>query len=167
MLNWSETILGLDPARAAQLTAVVAVGIAAGAAVAAKTVQIDKTEKILPVGVSVGITVMLMVFAREWWTLAIGLFIIGGIGGFFVVPMNALLQHRGHLIMGAGHSIAVQNFNDHLAILAMQGMYADMLKLNIPLEVIVVFFGLMLAAVMHYLWRRHGAKPSRLSASDA
>jgi MFS transporter, LPLT family, lysophospholipid transporter len=159
VLNWSETILGMDPTSATQITALVAVGIAAGAAVAAKTVQLEKAVKILPIGIAVGITVMLMVFARQWWVLAIGLLIIGGLGGFFVVPMNALLQHRGHLLMGAGHSIAVQNFNEHLSILAMQGMYAGMLKLSMPLEVIVVFFGLMLAVVMHYLWRRHGAGP--------
>ncbi len=167
VLNWSETILGLDPTRATQITAVVAVGIAAGAAVAAKTVQLDRAVKILPLGIAVGIIVMLMVFARQWWLLVIGLLIIGGVGGFFVVPMNALLQHRGHLLMGAGHSIAVQNFNEHLSILAMQGMYAGMLKLNMPLEVIVVFFGLMLATVMHYLWRRHGGGPAGGRVTDA
>ncbi|MFN0316404.1 MAG: lysophospholipid transporter LplT [Burkholderiales bacterium] len=166
VLNWSETILGMDPTQATQITALVAVGIAVGAAVAAKTVQLERAVKILPMGIAVGITVMLMVFARQWWLLAIGLLIIGGLGGFFVVPMNALLQHRGHLLMGAGHSIAVQNFNEHLSILAMQGMYAGMLKLDMPLEVIVVFFGLMLAVVMHYLWRRHGGTAVGVRVSD-
>jgi len=162
VLNWSETVLHFDPARAAQLTAVVAVGIAIGAAIAAKTVQLEKAIRVLPMGIAMGVAVMSMVFAREWWLVVIGLLLIGSLAGFFLVPMNALLQHRGHLLMGAGHSIAVQNCNEHLSILAMQGIYAGMLKLSLPLEVIVVFFGLMLATIMHYLWRRHGLAPRPL-----
>jgi hypothetical protein len=77
-------------------------------------------------------------------------------GGYFVVPMNALLQHRGHLLMGAGHSIAVQNFNENLSILVLLGSYALMLKIEMPLNSIIVAFGLFLAGSMTIIWRRHG-----------
>lgn len=167
VLNWSETMLGYDPGEAAQLTAVVAVGIAVGAILAARLVRLERAVRVLPVGIAMGITVMCMVFARESWLVMAGLALIGALGGFFLVPMNALLQHRGHLLMGAGHSIAVQNFNEHLSILAMQGMYAGMLRLNWSLEVIVVFFGLMLTVIMHMLWRIHGAYQNRPVVTDS
>jgi hypothetical protein len=78
-------------------------------------------------------------------------------GGFFVVPMNALLQHRGHLLMGAGHSIAVQNFNENLSVLTMLAIYAILIKLNIDLNIVIVLFGLSLAAVMYLIGKRHAA----------
>ena len=81
---------------------------------------------------------------------------IGAIGGFFVVPMNALLQHRGHLLMGAGHSIAVQNFNENISILVMSGAYATMQRAGMSVTAIIVIFGLMVAGTMFYLWRKHG-----------
>jgi hypothetical protein len=69
--------------------------------------------------------------------------------------MNALLQHRGHLLMGAGHSIAVQNFNENLSILVLLGVYALMIKLELPMPAIIVSFGLLIAASMAYLTRKH------------
>ena len=84
------------------------------------------------------------------------LVVAGGMAGFFVVPMNALLQHRGHLLMGAGHSIAVQNFNENLSILLMQGCYAWMIGASYSYTVIVILFGLFIAGTMGWLYRRHG-----------
>jgi hypothetical protein len=84
------------------------------------------------------------------------LFLIGTMGGFFVVPMNALLQHRGHLLMGAGHSIAVQNFNENLSILALLGVYAVMIRANLHIDTIIIWFGLLVAGSMSWLWRKHG-----------
>jgi ABC-type multidrug transport system fused ATPase/permease subunit len=83
------------------------------------------------------------------------LLIIGLLSGFFVVPMNALLQHRGHVLMSAGHSIAVQNFNENLSILTMLAVYAIMITLNLDLNVIIVLFGLSLAGMMWLIGRRH------------
>jgi hypothetical protein len=83
--------------------------------------------------------------------------LIGLLSGFFVVPMNALLQHRGHVLMSAGHSIAVQNFNENLSILTMLAMYAIMITLNLDLDVIIVLFGLSLAGIMYLIQRRHMA----------
>ncbi|MES2760461.1 MAG: lysophospholipid transporter LplT, partial [Pseudomonadota bacterium] len=85
------------------------------------------------------------------------LILIGILSGFFVVPMNALLQHRGHVLMSAGHSIAVQNFNENLSILTMLAMYAIMISLNLDLNVIIVLFGLSVAGTMWAIKRRHAA----------
>jgi ABC-type multidrug transport system fused ATPase/permease subunit len=85
------------------------------------------------------------------------LLIIGLLSGFFVVPMNALLQHRGHVLMSAGHSIAVQNFNENLSILTMLAVYAIMITLNLDLNIIIVLFGFTLAGLMYMIGRRHAA----------
>src|SRR5450756_1934891 len=84
------------------------------------------------------------------------LIVIGAMGGYFVVPMNALLQHRGHLLMGAGSSIAVQNFNENLSIFAMLALYAAMEKLDLSIYLIILVFGLLLSGIMTALYRRHG-----------
>ena len=81
----------------------------------------------------------------------------GLLGGFFLVPMNALLQHRGHVLMSAGHSIAVQNFNENLSILPMLAMYSLMLRAHLNLDIIILLFGLFLAGTMLYIMRRHQA----------
>jgi LPLT family lysophospholipid transporter-like MFS transporter len=81
--------------------------------------------------------------------------LIGGLAGFFVVPMNALLQHRGHILMGAGHSIAVQNFNENLSILLMTGTYAVLMMFGLSIEVLTVLFGLFVAGAMLMVKRRH------------
>ena len=76
------------------------------------------------------------------------LLVTGGLAGFFVVPMNALLQHRGHVLLSAGHSIAVQNFNEQLNILLMVAMYTLLLWLQLPINIIIVMFGTVVAVLM-------------------
>jgi LPLT family lysophospholipid transporter-like MFS transporter len=97
-----------------------------------------------------------MVFVESWQVAVVLLMLIGTMGGFFVVPMNALLQHRGHLLMGAGHSIAVQNFNENLSILVLLGAYTLMIRGQLHIDTIIVLFGLLVAGVMYLLWRKHG-----------
>jgi uncharacterized YccA/Bax inhibitor family protein len=92
----------------------------------------------------------------DWHLAMVFLILIGAMGGFFVVPMNALLQHRGHLLMGAGHSIAVQNFNENISILAMNGAYAAMEWGGMSINSMIVVFGLMVTVSMFWLWRKHG-----------
>jgi hypothetical protein len=77
-------------------------------------------------------------------------------GGFFVVPMNALLQHRGHLLMGSGSSIAVQNFNENMCIFVMLALYAVMDKLDFGIYTIIIVFGLLLSGIMTALYKKHG-----------
>ncbi len=156
VLAWAGLALEFDLERATQLTAVVAVGIAAGSILAAKSVSLDRAVRVLPVGIAMGLLVIGMVFVTDWRLAVVLLTASGAMGGYFVVPMNALLQHRGHLLMGAGHSIAVQNFNENLSILALLGCYALMLKAELSINTIVVAFGLFLAGSMAIIWRIHG-----------
>lgn len=155
VLGWAAVALHYDMASAAQLTAWVAVGIAIGSVLAAKFVKLEHSVNVLPVGIAMGLMVLLMIPVTNN-VLATGLLIvIGAMGGYFVVPMNALLQHRGHLLMGAGCSIAVQNFNENLSIFAMLGLYAVMEKLNFGIYMIIAVFGFLLAGSMSLLYKKH------------
>jgi LPLT family lysophospholipid transporter-like MFS transporter len=156
LLGWAAVALHFDISAAAQLTAWFAIGIAIGAVLAARFVTLQHSVKVLPVGIAMGLMVLLMIPISNS-TLAILLLItLGAMGGYFVVPMNALLQHRGHLLMGSGSSIAVQNFNENLSIFAMLGLYAAMEKLHLNIYLIILVFGLLLSGIMTVLYRRHG-----------
>ncbi len=156
LLGWAAVALHYNISAAAQLTAWFAIGIAIGAVLAAKLVTLEHSVKVLPVGIAMGVAVIIMIPITNS-TLAILLLIaMGAMGGYFVVPMNALLQHRGHLLMGAGHSIAVQNFNENLSIFAMLGLYALMERMDLSIYLILLVFGLMLSGIMAALYRRHG-----------
>lgn len=156
VLGWAAVALHYDIASAAKLTAWVAIGIAIGSVLAAKFVKLENSVKVLPIGIAMGLVVLIMIPITNS-TLAILLLIaIGAMGGYFVVPMNALLQHRGHLLMGAGSSIAVQNFNENLSIFAMLALYAVMEKLQLSIYIIILVFGLLLSGIMTALYKRHG-----------
>ena len=155
VLKWADVALGMPLSQASMLQGVVAIGIATGAVVAARWVPLTKSVNVLPVGVAMGVVVIAMNFVHSA-VLAIPLMIlIGAFAGFFVVPMNALLQHRGHILMGAGHSIAVQNFNENLSILAMLGIYSVMLSLNLSIYAIIAIFGLLVSVSMLLVHRHH------------
>ncbi len=155
VLTWASLALKFSLERATQLTAVVAFGIALGSVLAAKYVSLKRAVRVLPVGIAMGLLVITMVFVTDWRIAIVLLVLIGAMGGYFVVPMNALLQHRGHLLMGAGHSIAVQNFNENLSILVLLGVYALMIKIDLPIQAIIISFGLFIAGSMAYLTRKH------------
>ena len=155
VLKWAEVALGYTLSQATVLQGIGAVGIAVGAVMAARFVPLNRAVNVVPVGIGMGLLVIAMVFARSV-TLAMPLMIlIGVLAGFFVVPMNALLQHRGHILMGAGHSIAVQNFNENLSILTMLGVYALLLWFDFSIYTVIVLFGLFVAATMALVRRRH------------
>jgi MFS transporter, LPLT family, lysophospholipid transporter len=156
VLSWAAVALQYDMARAAVLTAWVAVGIALGAVLAASFVKLEQSVKVLPVGIAMGLMVLVMIPITNSLLATLLLIVIGTMGGYFVVPMNALLQHRGHLLMGAGSSIAVQNFNENLSIFAMLGLYALMQKLQLSIYLIILVFGLLLSGIMAALYRKHG-----------
>jgi len=118
-------------------------------------VSLDHSVRVLPVGIAMGIAVSAMTFVAHIWIALPLLMLIGACGGYFVVPMNALLQHRGHRLMGAGHSIAVQNFNENVSILVMLGVYALMIGAGVSVHTAVLAFGLFVALSMTLIWRRH------------
>jgi MFS transporter, LPLT family, lysophospholipid transporter len=157
VLEWAKTHLHLPLDQAAKLQGVVAVGIAVGAVLAARYIPLKRSLSVTKIGIAMGLFVPLMTLVNsEAYALPM-LVIVGGLAGFFVVPMNALLQHRGHVLMSAGHSIAVQNFNENLNILLMLGIYSVLIKLNVPINVVIVLFGLFVAATMLIVMRRHQA----------
>jgi LPLT family lysophospholipid transporter-like MFS transporter len=128
VIKWAESALQLGLSKSSMLQGVVAVGVALGAAGAARMITLRKSVRVIPLGIAMGIIVLVMNFVHHLWLAVPLLVLIGALSGFFVVPMNALLQHRGHILMGAGHSIAVQNFNENLSILALTGFYLLMIR---------------------------------------
>lgn len=156
ILAWAASSLGLDIERGTQLTALVAVGLALGSIIAAKFVPLNHSVRVLPLGIIMGLVVVSMVWVNTLWLAVIMLIVIGALAGSFVIPMNALLQHRGHLLMGSGHSIAVQNLNENVSILLMLGGYALMLKAELSINTITIIFGAFIALTMGILTRIHG-----------
>ncbi len=157
VLKWAERSLHMPLDKATSLIGVVAIGVAVGAAMAAKMIPLKKSLTVIPLGIIMGLVVTAMTMVYSLAIAVVLLLLIGFLSGFFVVPMNALLQHRGHVLMSAGHSIAVQNFNENLSILTMLALYALMITLNLDLNVIIVLFGLSLAGIMWLIGRRHAA----------
>ena len=155
VLKWAEVALGYTLSQATFLQGVVAVGIAGGAVVAAKLVPLNRAVDVAPVGIAMGLIVIIMNFVTSLAVALPLLVLIGGLAGFFVVPMNALLQHRGHILMGAGHSIAVQNFNENLSILAMLGLYAFLIWLDLSIFWVIPMFGLFVSLSMLLVRKRH------------
>ena len=141
IIAWAAYALGFGLDKSTTLSATVAFGVAIGAIIAAFFIKMKDSTKILPIGIFMGFVVCSIFFVTTWETAAIILTIIGVLSGLLIVPLNALLQHRGHLLVGAGHSIAVQNFSENLGILLLSGAYTFMVKGNIPINGIMFIFG--------------------------
>jgi len=155
VIDWAAKKLHLDLSQASMLQGVVAVGIATGAVIAARSVSLRGAVRVLPIGMVMGFIVISMIFVNQI-PLAVFLMVaIGACAGFFVVPMNALLQHRGHVLMGAGHSIAVQNFNENIGILVMVGLYGYMVTSGMRVETAILVFGLFVSGTMGLVMLRH------------
>lgn len=155
VIAWAASTLNFGLEQATQLMAILAVGIAAGSIVAATYIKLEESTKVLPAGIVMGVLVVVMAFVQHWQLAVALLFIIGALAGFFVVPLNALLQHRGHELIGAGHSIAVQNFNEHIGILLMLGAYLLMVKAELPINMIVIVFGVFVSLCMTIINKRY------------
>ena len=171
VIEWAKANLSFDLSKASILQGVVAVGIAIGAVAASASVSLDRAVKVIPLGIGMGLLVTTMTVVHELWVAIPLMVLIGGLAGFFVVPMNALLQHRGHSLMGAGRSIAVQNFNENLSILAMIATYSLLLAAGLSISTVIVLFGSFVAGTMALvLWwfnhnqREHGQEIERLLA---
>ena len=158
VLRWADKNLGYDQTDATKLIAVLAVGIAVGSMIASMYVKLEKAANVLPAGIYMGLLVVCMVFVHNPMVAALLLFSIGILAGFFLVPLNSLLQHRGHTLLGAGHSIAVQNFNENIGILLMLGAYTWMVGRNFELDHIIIIFGLFVIismSIIAFLYRKH------------
>ena len=148
VLAWSAAALGYSTTQASSLVGVVAIGTAVGAVVASMKMRLDQATSVMPLGIAMGVLVILMNFISNVWVAAPFLILLGGLGGFLVVPMNALLQHRGHNLMGAGRSIAVQNFNEQACILALGAGYSLSTGMGMSAFGAITAFGIVVAGFM-------------------
>lgn len=157
VIYWAEVSLHLPLDKAAVIPAVSAIGIAFGAVAAGKFVPLKKSLSVMPFGIAMGFVVMSMTMVHSTWVAYPLLILIGALSGYFVVPMNALLQHRGHVLMSAGHSISVQNFNENVSIVLMNALYAMMVRTEMSINLIIVSFGLFVSATTTLVMFRHRA----------
>jgi len=155
MLAWSAAALSYSTTQASALSGVVAVGTAIGAVVASMRTRLDKAPGVIPLGIVLGVLIIVMNLITNVWVAVPFLVGMGAIAGFLVVPMNALLQHRGHNLMGAGRSIAVQNFNEQACILGLGAFYSLSAGLGMSAFGAITVFGVVVAGVMWVIHRWH------------
>jgi MFS family permease len=153
VIEWGKQQLGLPLSKASMLMGIASVGTIGGAVLAGRFVALRRALTVLPFGVAMGLIVMVMPLTHHMTLVVTLMTVIGGLGGYFVVPMNALLQHRGHVLLSAGHSIAVQNFNEQISILVMLATYAALLGSGMRVNTIIVLFGLWVAGIMLLIMR--------------
>jgi hypothetical protein len=160
VLAWAGAALGYSTTQASSLVGVVAIGTAVGAVVASMRMRLDMATRVIPLGIGMGLLVILMNFIDNVWVAAPFLILLGGLGGFLVVPMNALLQHRGHNLMGAGRSIAVQNFNEQACILGLGALYTASTAAGMSAFAAITGFGVLVAGFMLLIaiWHRHNQR---------
>jgi hypothetical protein len=157
VLAWAAAALGYTVTQASALQGVVAIGMAVGAVVASLRMRLEDGPRVIPLGIGMGVLIILLIFIDNVWIAAPFLIMLGTLGGFLVVPMNALLQHRGHNLMGAGRSIAVQNFNEQACILALGAAYSLSAGLGVHTFAAITGFGLVVATVMWLIKRWHAS----------
>ncbi len=155
VLAWSAVALGYTTTQASSLVGVIAIGTAAGAVIASLRMRLEDATRVMPLGIAMGLLMLAMNFIDNVWLAAPFFILLGGLGGFLVVPMNALLQHRGHNLMGAGRSIAVQNFNEQACILALGGLYSLATGLGLSAFGAIFGFAALLAGCMWLIQRWH------------
>jgi hypothetical protein len=155
VLAWSAVALNYTTTQASSLVGVIAIGTAVGAVIASMRMKLVDAPRVIPLGIAMGLLMIGMNFIDNVWLAAPFFILLGGLGGFLVVPMNALLQHRGHNLMGAGRSIAVQNFNEQACILALGGLYAMSTSWGLTAFGAIVAFAVMVAGCMWLIKRWH------------
>jgi LPLT family lysophospholipid transporter-like MFS transporter len=169
VLAWAAVALGYGTTQASALVGVVAIGTAVGAIVASMRMRLQHATRVIPMGIAMGLLVICMNFISNLWVAIPFLIVLGALGGYLVVPMNALLQHRGHSLMGAGRSIAVQNFNEQACILGLGALYSFATLMDVSAYGAITGFGLIVAITMWLIrrWylhncRKHGGEVRRL-----
>ena len=174
VIKWAQVALNMNLSQSAILQAISAVGVAGGAVWAASRIPLRNSLKVLPYGVVMGLIVCILAIYNSdmlpnTTIMTVGKFeislnllpayflliLVGWLAGYFVVPMNALLQHRGHVLMSAGHSIAVQNFNENISVLTMLLVYSMLIWLDVPIQYVIIGFGVTVSAIMWLVIKRH------------
>lgn len=161
IIQWAASALGMGLDQAAILQGVCAFGVAAGAIAAAKLISLKKAMRVLPMGILLGAGMLLLVPITDKTSANLLIICVGAISGFFVVPMNALLQHRGHVLLSAGRSIAIQNFNENFSVLGMLTIFAVLISFDVHINTVIILFGLFIVGSMALVILRHRYTQSR------
>lgn len=163
VLAWAQQIMQLPLEKGAFLQAIVAVGVIAGAGWAGYKIRLDAAPQVLPLGILLGLLLPAIAFTHSlYWAIPL-MILVGVVGGILMVPMNAMLQHRGFELLTAGRSIAVQGFNENASVLLLLGVYSAMMALSIPLVWVMTLLGVSMALGMAALsWSAHKAGHNRL-----
>ncbi len=177
VLRWADERLGLPLSQASMLQAVVSVGIAFGAVLAARLVPIHRAFHVLWTGVAMGLSVAAMSFyssslvpgsvtilhetvRTSILVACLMMIVVGTLAGLFLVPMNAVFQRRGQLLLSSGQAVAVQNLSENTMILTMLGIYALLVKVQLSVQTTMLAFGFFLTAAMTaILYHRFYLKP--------
>lgn len=177
VLRWADERLGLPLSQASMLQAVVSVGIAFGAVLAARLVPIHRAFHVLWTGVAMGLSVAAMSFyssslvpgsvtilhetvRTSVLVACLMMIVVGTLAGLFLVPMNAVFQRRGQLLLSSGQAVAVQNLSENTMILTMLGIYALLVKVQLSVQTTMLAFGFFLTAAMTtILYHRFYLKP--------
>jgi LPLT family lysophospholipid transporter-like MFS transporter len=154
VLLWAQSEMGLSLQVGAYLQALVAIGVVAGAMLAARYFQIFNARRVLPWGFVLALMMPLLALTRSLWVAVPMLMVAGMVGGLLMVPMNAVLQHRGAKILSSGRSIAVQGFNENLSVLIMLGAYSALLAWGVSLLAIMTAMCTLLLAGLAPLFMR-------------
>jgi MFS family permease len=155
VLAWAGVALGMDTPHATLLLLLVGLGTAAGAVIASVTIRLVHATRVIMLGAALGVSVIAINGMHSVWVAGPFLVVLGAIGGFMVVPMNALLQHRGHNLMGSGRSIAVQNFNEQAAILGLGAFYSALTRGGLSVFGSIAIFGIFVTCTSWLIWRWH------------
>ena len=158
ILKWSADVLRLPLEQSAYLQAAVAVGVVVGAGIAGRWIALHHAKRVLPAGVLMGLLITVIAQVQVVSAALLLLALIGMVGGILVVPLNALLQHRGYVLLSAGRSVAVQGFNENLSVLCLVGVYAVLIAADVSIVPLLTLFGLCTAGAIGLLIQR-GLQP--------
>jgi len=165
VMVWAAVALEYTTSQASNLVGVVAMGTTIGVLMASVRARLDRATRVIPLGIAMGLLMIGLNAMSSVWLAAPFLVVLGAVGGYLVVPMNALLQHRGANLMGAGRSIAVQNFNEQACILGLGAFLSVMAMLHLSVFVTIAMLGLLVALAMWAIGRQH-ARNRRLHPQE-
>jgi MFS family permease len=155
VLRWANEALGLSLTEGAYLQGSTAFGAIAGAVLASRYVSLHQAINVLPLGIVIGMLFPVMLAVQSVLSAVLLLILLGTLAGFFIVPMNALLQHRGCNLLTAGRSIAVQGFNENAGMLVMLAAYAAATAAHLSLYTLIWSFGILVAGTMAVIAYSH------------
>lgn len=156
LVAWVPVALHIDDlSTPANLSGAVAIGIALGAFAAARWINLRTINRALPAGILVGAAIIAFAYSSHLYMAIAWLLVIGFLGGFYAVPLNALLQERGHASIGSGHAIAIQNLFENISMLLMMAIYILLSKQQVPVIPTTITIGaLVLVAIGGLAWWR-------------